>query len=108
MITKCEESYLKRNNHKERERKTRLGGASGSPEDRRNRNYRDAEVLDWPNDMRDNYRSIYSNRPQRNRVNQGFEKRNRDNRNNQGFESSQRIDRYDRGFESWWTVSVPK
>ncbi|GFV25786.1 transposable element Tcb2 transposase [Trichonephila clavipes] len=36
-----------------------------SPDDRRNRNGRDAEVLDRQNDRRDNYRSTYGNRLQK-------------------------------------------
>ncbi|GFU54097.1 uncharacterized protein TNCV_3313661 [Trichonephila clavipes] len=55
-----------------------------SPDDRRNRNWRDAEVLDQQNDRSDNYRSTYGNGPQRN---YGLENRNRIDRNNRGFES---------------------
>ncbi|GFS99154.1 hypothetical protein TNCV_822671 [Trichonephila clavipes] len=50
-----------------------------SPDDRRNRNWRDAEVLDRQND-----RSTYGNRPQRDH---GFENRSRIDRDNHGFES---------------------
>ncbi|GFV25744.1 hypothetical protein TNCV_2444481 [Trichonephila clavipes] len=52
--------------------------------DRRNRNWRDAEVLDRQNDRRDYYRRTYGNGPQKNH---GFENRNQVDRDNSGFES---------------------
>ncbi|GFT45498.1 uncharacterized protein TNCV_3781371 [Trichonephila clavipes] len=58
-----------------------------STNDSRNRNWRDAEVLDRQNDRRDNYRSIYGNGPQRS---QEFENKNRFDRDNHGFESRNR------------------
>ncbi|GFW54073.1 uncharacterized protein TNCV_3828811 [Trichonephila clavipes] len=55
-----------------------------SPDDHRNRSWRDAEVLDRQNDRRDNYRNTYGNRPQ---MSPGFENRNRIDRDNRGFKS---------------------
>ncbi|GFT70559.1 uncharacterized protein TNCV_1133201 [Trichonephila clavipes] len=56
-----------------------------STEERRNRNWRNAEVLDRQNDRRNNYRSTCGNGPHRNH---GYENRNRFDRDNRGFESS--------------------
>ncbi|PRD29242.1 UNVERIFIED_CONTAM: hypothetical protein NCL1_30003 [Trichonephila clavipes] len=55
---------------------------------RRNRNWRDAEVMDRPNDRRDNCRSTYGNGPQENQRNHGFQNRNRFDRDNRGFDSN--------------------
>ncbi|GFU55556.1 uncharacterized protein TNCV_4339511 [Trichonephila clavipes] len=57
-----------------------------SPDDRRNRNWQDAGVIERQNDRRVTNRSAYKNRPQRNNVNQGFESRNRNNRHDNIFE----------------------
>ncbi|GFY22659.1 hypothetical protein TNCV_2179201 [Trichonephila clavipes] len=59
-----------------------------SPDDHRNRNWRDEAVLDRHNDRRDNYRSTYGNITQKNRFNQGFEHRYRNNRRDHRFENS--------------------
>ncbi|GFU35505.1 hypothetical protein TNCV_564131 [Trichonephila clavipes] len=57
-----------------------------SPNDHRNRNWQDAEVIERQNYRKDNYRSTYRNNPESNQVNQVFENRNHNNRNDHGFE----------------------
>ncbi|GFV94003.1 hypothetical protein TNCV_3573561 [Trichonephila clavipes] len=56
-----------------------------SNDDRRQRNWRDAEVVHRPNHKRNGYRGYYWNGSQRNQKNQGFESRSRFDRDNQSY-----------------------
>ncbi|GFW97266.1 retrovirus-related Pol polyprotein from transposon 297 [Trichonephila clavipes] len=102
VISKFEERYLAWEtqgssiNYNERD-EIYLDARRKFPDDRRNRNWRNAEVLDRQNGRRDNYRNTCRNRPHRN---QGFENRNHDNRNNQRFENRNWIHRDDHAFGS--------
>ncbi|GFW99621.1 hypothetical protein TNCV_3418541 [Trichonephila clavipes] len=54
---------------------------------RKNRNWKNAGVIEQQNDRRDTNKSAYRNRPQGNNVNQGFENRNHSNRHDHRFEN---------------------
>ncbi|GFV32646.1 hypothetical protein TNCV_441381 [Trichonephila clavipes] len=58
-----------------------------STEERRQRNWKDAEVVDRPNDRRNN-KGTYGNGPWKKKRNQRFESRNRFDRNNSRFNSN--------------------
>ncbi|GFX03401.1 retrovirus-related Pol polyprotein from transposon opus [Trichonephila clavipes] len=73
MITKYDDRYLRRDTQGTSREIRDWEVRRRSPDDRRNRNWRDADVLDRQNDRRDNYRR--------------FENRNPIGRDDRGFES---------------------